>query len=116
MYDFSGQYAFKIGIPSKSGVGGGIIVVVPGIMGFCTYSPPLDSYGNSARGVQFCELLSKRFKLHQFNLSMDPLLTSNVLDHHYNLLTYASKGNLIKVRETVDLIMQDKVMGYHNVC
>ena len=64
MYDFSGQFAFQIGIPAKSGVGGGIIVVVPGVMGFCTYSPPLDSYGNSARGVQFCELMSIRFNLH----------------------------------------------------
>ena len=105
MYDFSGQFAFQIGIPAKSGVGGGIIVVVPGVMGFCTYSPPLDSYGNSARGVQFCELMSKRFNLHQFNLSTDPLVSPYVQDHHYSLLMYSSKGNLIKVHQTVDLIM-----------
>lgn len=116
MYDFSGQFAFQIGLPAKSGVGGGIIVVVPGIMGFCTYSPNLDEYGNSARGVQFCELISKRLKLHQFNLDKDPLLSPYVQDHHYSLLMFASKGNLIKVKQTVDLMMHDKVAGYENVC
>lgn len=78
-------------------------------MGFCTYSPPLDSYGNSARGVQFCELLSKRFNLHQFDIENDPLLSAGVQDHHYVLLMYSGKGNLVKVKETVDLIIQDKV-------
>ena len=116
MYDYSGEFAFKIGMPAKSGVGGAIIVVVPGKMGFCTYSPPLDSYGNSARGVQFCKLISQRLKLHQFILEKDPLVSENMKDHHFDLLDYASKGNLLKVKDTVDLIMQDKVKGYENVC
>lgn len=116
MYDYSGEFAFKIGMPAKSGVGGGIIVVVPGIMGFCTYSPPLDSYGNSSRGVQFCKLISQRLKLHQFNIEHDPLVSDNVKDHHYSLLSFSSKGNLLKVKHTVELMMQDEVKGYYNVC
>nr|CAD7418020.1 unnamed protein product [Timema poppensis] len=55
MYDFSGQFAFKVGLPAKSGVCGAMLIVVPGVMGICTWSPPLDSLGNSVRGVQFCE-------------------------------------------------------------
>ena len=51
MKNNSGEFAFKIGMSAKSGFGGGIFVVIPGSMGFCTYSPLLDAYGNSARGV-----------------------------------------------------------------
>jgi len=56
-------------MPSKSGVAGAIMTVVPGIMGYATYSPPLDSYGNSSRGVQFNMEMSKCFSLHYFNVS-----------------------------------------------
>ncbi|MGF1480272.1 MAG: glutaminase A [Cyanophyceae cyanobacterium] len=66
MYDFAGEWAYKVGFPAKSGVGGGIIAVVPGLMGIAVYSPLLDKRGNSVRGIKVCQELSHRFKLHIF--------------------------------------------------
>lgn len=66
MYNFAGEWAYKIGLPAKSGVSGGLIVVVPGRMGIGVFSPPLDERGNSVRGVKVCEELSQRFGLHLF--------------------------------------------------
>ncbi|MBD2137559.1 glutaminase A [Anabaena sp. FACHB-1237] len=67
MYNFAGEWAYKIGIPAKSGVSGGIIAVVPGKMGIGVFSPLLDVRGNSIRGVKVCEELSQRLRLHLFD-------------------------------------------------
>ncbi|XP_022711478.1 glutaminase liver isoform, mitochondrial-like isoform X2 [Varroa jacobsoni] len=67
MYDYSGQYAFKVGLPAKSGVSGCTMVVIPNVMGLGLWSPPLDNYGNSVRGVQFCEELVRVFSFHHYD-------------------------------------------------
>ncbi|XP_032386120.1 glutaminase kidney isoform, mitochondrial isoform X6 [Etheostoma spectabile] len=67
MYDFSGQFAFHVGLPAKSGVAGGILLVVPNVMGIMCWSPPLDKLGNSVRGIQFCTDLVERFNFHNYD-------------------------------------------------
>ena len=66
MYDFAGQWAYQVGIPAKSGVSGGILAVVPGKLGIGVFSPGLDAYGNSVRGIKVCEEISERLGLHVF--------------------------------------------------
>lgn len=71
MYDYAGQWAYRVGIPAKSGVAGGIVAVIPGLMGIGVFSPLLDARGNSVRGIRVCEEISDHLDLHVFNLQVN---------------------------------------------
>lgn len=64
MYDGAGNWITHVGMPAKSGVGGGIIAVLPGQIGVAVFSPPLDEHGNSVRGVEVCRRLSQDLQMH----------------------------------------------------
>ncbi|MBX3436049.1 MAG: glutaminase A [Planctomycetaceae bacterium] len=66
MYDYAGEWAYRLGVPAKSGVSGGILCVVPGQIGIGTFSPKLDAKGNSVRGIRVCQEIANRFGLHIF--------------------------------------------------
>ena len=65
-YDAAGEFAFSVGLPCKSGVGGGIVSMVPDRMGLCVWSPPLDETGNSRAGRAALERISERLELSIF--------------------------------------------------
>jgi len=67
MYDYAGHWAYDVGIPAKSGVGGGIVGVINRQLGIGSYSPRLDAKGNSVRGVASFEMLAEEFGLHAFD-------------------------------------------------
>ena len=69
-YNFAGEWAYKAGIPAKSGVSGGIIAVVQNQVGIAVFSPLLDAQGSSVGGIKVCEDLAREFELHMFDLTM----------------------------------------------
>ena len=71
MYDYAGEWIYRVGIPAKSGVGGGILAALPARLGLGSYSPRLDRHGNSVRGIKVCEALSRHYDLHMLNRSDD---------------------------------------------
>jgi glutaminase len=71
MYDYAGEWIYRVGIPAKSGVGGGILAALPARLGLGSYAPRLDRHGNSVRGIRVCEALSLHYDLHMLNRSDD---------------------------------------------
>ena len=69
MYDYAGEWIYRVGIPAKSGVGGGILAALPARLGLGSYSPKLDKHGNSVRGIKVCEALSAHYDLHMLSRS-----------------------------------------------
>jgi len=67
MYDYSGNWVYSVGMPAKSGVGGGIVAVLPGQLAISVFSPRLDERGNSARGIKVCEQISADYGLHLYH-------------------------------------------------
>lgn len=66
LYEQSGLWAYRVGIPAKSGVSGGFLAVAPGLMGVGVFSPRLNTGGNSVRGIRVCEGLASVLGLHVF--------------------------------------------------
>lgn len=115
MYDYAGEWIYRVGIPAKSGVGGGILAALPARLGLGSYSPKLDKHGNSVRGIKVCEALSSHYTLHMlsrtddarnsiiadYNMGKSPSRRSrrpheqNILAaHHQDVLVYELVGAL----------------------
>jgi glutaminase len=88
MYDYAGEWIYRVGIPAKSGVGGGILAALPARLGLGSYSPRLDRHGNSVRGIKVCEALSAHYDLHMLNRSDD---SRNSIIADYNIGNSASR-------------------------
>lgn len=110
MYDFSGEFAFSIGLPAKSGVGGGLMLVIPNVMGICIWSPPLDQLGNTVRGIDFCKQLSEKYSFHKYDglisksdQKEDPLKKSyqSKIEGVMALCWAASRGDIQAIQELI---------------
>jgi glutaminase len=111
MYDYSGEFAFRIGLPAKSGVSGALMIVVPQVMGIAVWSPRLDELGNSVRGIKFSQMLVEKYNLHVYDGLVsgdesgkrDPrrLKNQTTADGVVRLCWAASQGDLDDVRGAI---------------
>ena len=109
MNELSGEFAFLIGLPAKSGEGGALLLIIPNVMGICVWSPRLGPSGNSVRGVEFCKRLIHSFNFHNYdNLTgltektdprVDRIQTQS--DKFSELMWAASKGDISAIQRLV---------------
>jgi glutaminase len=119
MYNFSGEFAFQIGLPAKSGVSGALMVVVPNVMGICIWSPRLDTYGNSVKGIEFCRKLIDLYNFHAFDILSNDSQKKNPTNRKYeskstdiiSLIWAATYGDLSEIQRLeargIDLNLSD---------
>lgn len=109
LYDYSGEFAFTVGIPAKPGVSGALMLVVPGVCGIAVWSPRLDAFGNSVRGVRFSQRLVETFAFHSYaNMVEDPSITDPTItdvvresDASSYLCAAAARGDLSELRRLI---------------
>jgi len=101
MYNYSGGFAFRVGLPGKAGISGVILLVIPNVMGLCLWSPAIDAMGISVRGLQFSEQLVQRLNFHHYKsgrqLSEKPATTNRDMTygrHTVKLLFTAANNDL----------------------
>lgn len=108
MYDYSGEFAFSVGIPAKSSVSGVVFAVVPNLMGIAVWSPRLDECGNSVRGVEFLKRLVNRFNFHNYDSLVDSrkidprrVVNETVSNVTYQAIYAASIGDVDELKRLV---------------
>ena len=108
MYDYSGEFAFTVGVPAKSGVSGVVLAVVPNVLSIAVWSPRLDECGNSVRGVAFLKSLISRFSFHNYDNLVDSskqdprrIAHLNETDNTYRAIAAASVGDVSDLKRLV---------------
>lgn len=96
MYDAAGDWVSAVGMPAKSGVGGGIVAVLPGQLGIGVYSPLVDAKGSSVRGVAVCRSLSAQLGLHFLTVTQQARSTLRaVYNVRHGVRVYEVHGDLL---------------------
>jgi glutaminase len=109
MYDYAGEWVYSVGMPAKSGVAGGVLVVLPGQLGIGVFSPRLDSRGNSVRGVQVCTDLSHDLQLHFLRAARS---SRSAIRAQYNVADVRSKRRRPEREENILREIGDRVWVY----
>jgi glutaminase len=110
MYEYSGEFAFRVGVPAKSCVSGAILAVIPNVMGIAVWSPRLDEVGNSVRGLDFLQRLVATFNFHNY----DSLVDSRKLDPRRRRQTSESNTTFsaIQAASTGDVDELKRLVAY----